>query len=74
MHALLILKNGNGELRVMVHVQDKRLKEKVIGLLGKNRGLEALHLLKAKAEVNEYLPVGKKSSIVPQVILVEDLL
>ena len=75
MYVLLILKNnGNGELRVMVHVHDQRLKERIIGLLEKNRGREALHLLKTKAEVEDYLPSGRKPLVMPQVTLIEDLL
>ncbi|MBI4310001.1 MAG: hypothetical protein HY591_06685 [Candidatus Omnitrophica bacterium] len=75
MRALLILKNGEyGELRVMVHVHDPKLKERIISLLEKNRGKEALYLLKAKAEVDDYLPSGRKPSVMPQVTLIEDLL
>ena len=75
MHALLILKNdGNGEIRVMVHVHDQRLKERIITLLEKNRGREALYLLKAKAQVDDYLPSGRKPLVMPQVTLIEDLL
>ena len=58
----------------MVRVHEQRLKERVIALLEKNRGKDALYLLKAKAQVDDYLPLGRKPLVMPQVTLIEDLL
>jgi len=75
MNALLILNNDNvTNLRVLVTVKEKRLKERVISLLEENRRKEAFDLLKAKAEVIAYLPRGTKLPVQPQVTLIEDML
>lgn len=75
MNALLILDNDNvANMRVLVTVTEKKLKEQVISLLAENRGREAFDLLKSKAEVRAYLPRGSKLAVNPQITLIEDLL
>lgn len=75
MNALLILENDNvTNLRVLVTVKEKRLRNQVISLLEENRGREAFDLLKTRAEVRAYLPRGSKLQVSPEVTLVEDLL
>ena len=75
MNALLVLENNNvTNLRVLVTVTEKKLKEQVISLLEENRGKEAFDLLKSKAEVKAYLPGGSKLPVTPEVILIEDML
>lgn len=75
MNALLILENDNvTNLRILVTVTEKQLKQRVISLLEENRGKEAFDLLKTKAEVKAYLPRGSKLTTQPQVTLVEDML
>lgn len=75
MNALLILDNGNvTNLRVLVKVEQKKIKEQVISLLEENRGREAFDLLKSKAEFRAYLPRGAKLPVQPQVTLFEDML
>ena len=75
MNALLILDDDNvTNLRILVTVRDKQLKDRVISLLEENRGKEAFDLLKTKAEVKAHLPKGSKLLTQPQVILIEDLL
>lgn len=75
MNALLILDNENvTNLRVLVTVKEKQLKDRVITLLEENRGKEAFNLLRSKAEVTAYLPRGSKLPTQPQVTLIEDML
>ena len=75
MNALLILDNDNvTNLRVLVTVTKKELKEEIISLLEENRSKEAFDLLKSRAEVRAYLPKGSKLLVRPEVILFEDLL
>ncbi len=57
MNALLILDNDNvTNLRVLVTVTKKELKEEIISLLEENRSKEAFDILKSRAEVRAYLP------------------
>ena len=60
MHALLIMNENGGSLRVMVRLREKRIKDRVVSLLEGNKSREALALLKAQAEVETYLPAGSK--------------
>ena len=75
MNALLVLDNDNvTNLRVLVTVTEKQLKDRVIFLLEENRGKEAFSLLKSRAEVKAYLPRGSKLPVTPDVTLIEDML
>lgn len=75
MNVLLVLDNDNvTNLRVLVTVSEKQLKDRVISLLEENRGKEAFNLLKSKAEVKAYLPRGSKLPVAPEVTLIEDML
>lgn len=57
MDALLVLNNHNVKnLRVIVEVSEKKLKEKVIALLEADKGDEAFDVLYKEAEVKAYLP------------------
>lgn len=59
MDVLLVLNNENARnLRVIVRLMGKELKEKVISLLEEDRGREAFDILKTKAEVQAYVPSG----------------
>ena len=75
MQVLLILnRQYSKEVRVIVSVQAKSLKEKVVSLLEKDQDREAFDLLIKKAEVKAYLPPGQKAHIRPALTLIEDLL
>lgn len=75
MNALLVLKNGRVEdVRIIVSLNQKALKEQVISLLEEDRSREAFEILRTKAEVREYLPFGRKPKIKPEVTLFEDML
>jgi len=75
MNALLVLNNGNVEnLRIIVSLDKKALRDQVISLLEADRGKEAFEILKTKAEVREYLPRGRKPKFKPEVTLFEDML
>lgn len=75
MIALLVLDNDNvTNLRVLVTLNKKEHKEKVISLLERNCGKEAFDLLKSKAEVKSYIPHGSKLTVTPEVTLIEDML
>ena len=75
MQVLLILnRKDSKEVRVIVRVQTKSLKEKLVSLLKADRDREAFDLLMKKAEVEAYLHPGQKAHIRPAVTLIEDLL
>lgn len=74
MRVLLVLNETGNGLRVMVRLKDGRAKERVISLLEENRCREAFKILKSRAEVEEYLPSGRGSSLRPEVTLIEDML
>ncbi|MBF0122778.1 MAG: hypothetical protein HQL21_05150 [Candidatus Omnitrophica bacterium] len=74
MRVLLVLNETGNGLRVMVKIREGRMKERVISLLEENRGREAFQVLKAKAEVEEYLPLGMGPKIKPEATLIEDML
>ena len=75
MNALLVLENDNvTNLRVLVTVTERKLKDQIISLLEQNRGREAFDLLKSRAEVRAYLPRGSRLPVNPEVTLIEDLL
>ena len=71
---LIINKKHSEDLRVLVNVQTRDLKEKVLALLEANKDREAFDLLVKKAEVDSYLAPGEKASIRPALTLIEDLL
>jgi len=75
MIALLVMDNRNvSNLRVLVSVSQKDMREQIISLLEQDRGREAFDILKTKAEVKEYLPLGRKPKFKPEVTLFEDML
>lgn len=75
MQILLILnKQQSKEMRVIVNVHQKLLRQKVVSLLEENKDREAFDLLLKKAEVETFLKPGQKVHIRPAVTLIEDLL
>ena len=74
MRVLLVFNETGNGLRVMVKIRDGRTRERVISLLEENRGREAFQMLKSKAEVEEYLPLGIGPRIKPEATLIEDML
>ncbi len=75
MHVLLILNNKDvTNLRVMVELTKKEMIERVVRLMEENREREAFELLRRKAEVRHYLPLGKKPPERPALTLFEDML
>ncbi len=74
MHALLILNEEKGNLRIIVRLRHNQMKDRVLSLLGNDKRKEAFDLLKSRAEVEVYLPPGAKLPLTPQVTLVEDLI
>ena len=72
---LLILnqEQSNG-LRVVVRLHKKRLKDKVAELLKKEKDKEAFNLICSQAEVDNYIPPGKKLEERPALTFVEDML
>ena len=72
---LLVLNNQTKQdLRVIVRLRRGSLSRKVEGLLGKNLGRDAFELVKAKGEVERFIPEGEKLSVQPDLVLIEDLL
>ena len=74
MRVLLVLNETGNGLRVMVKIKEGRTKERIISLLEENRGREAFQILKSKAEVEEYLPMGVGPEARPEATLIEDML
>ena len=75
MQILLVLKSKKTEGdRVIVNVRAKSLKEKLTSLLSEDKDREAFDLLVKEAQVEAYLPPGKKARIRPDLTLIEDLL
>jgi len=61
MKALLIInQRNNSEMRIIVNLQTKSLKDKVASLLQADKELEAFKLLVQKAEVEFCLPAKQK--------------
>ncbi|MBF0387849.1 MAG: hypothetical protein HQL20_08340 [Candidatus Omnitrophica bacterium] len=69
----MILNQNTKEIRVMVKLKEARMKSAVISLLEDNRGREAFELLRSKAEVEAYFPVGSRLRVRPDVTLFEDM-
>lgn len=75
MKAILVIDNENvTNLRVMVDLREKTLRERVISLLENDQPREAFEILRRKAEVVAYLPRGQKSHQMAEVTLFEDML
>jgi len=75
MKAILVLDNEKvTNLRVMVDLTERTLKERVISLLENDQAKEAFDLLKKNAEVVAYLPRGQKPHMMAEVTLFEDML
>lgn len=75
MDVLLVLNNPTKQdLRVIVRLQRGDLSRKVEGLLEQNRCRDAFELVKARGEVECFIPEGEKLSTQPDLVLIEDLL
>lgn len=73
MDALLVLNNKNvRNLRVMVHVAERKVKEKVISLLEEDKGDEAFDILVKRAEVRTYLPGETPPPRIPLLITLDE--
>ena len=75
MKVLLILSQEqcNG-LRVIVRLHKKHLQERVEELLKKEKDKEAFNLICSQAEVDSYVPPGKRLAERPALTFVEDML
>ena len=58
----------------MVKIRDGRMKERIISLLEENKCWEAFQILKNKAEVENFFPLGERPREKPEVTLIEDML
>jgi hypothetical protein len=74
MYALLIVNENGRDLQIMVRVQARGMRERVVALLQDNQGREAFELLKNRAEVQAYIPQGVRPEISPAFTLVEEML
>jgi len=75
MKAILVLDNDTVQnVRVMVQLTKKKFIEQVISLLEEDRAREAFDILRAKGEVLDYLPRGRKAKARPEITLFEDML
>ena len=73
MQVLLVLnRQGAQNVRIIVKVNTKSLKERVVSLLEKEKEREAFDLLYKNAEVETYLDPGQKPDVKSLVTLVED--
>ena len=69
----MILNQNTKEIRVLVKLTERRMKDRVITLLEENRGREAFDFLMTKAEVESYVPLGCCPAVRPDVTLFEDM-
>ncbi|MBI3601482.1 MAG: hypothetical protein HY209_01100 [Candidatus Omnitrophica bacterium] len=74
MRALLILKGSktSEKLRIIVKLNQKDLKDRVITLLEENKDREAFDILYKEAQVETYLAPGERIPIRPVVTLSEE--
>lgn len=73
MRVLLIFYQDAREMRVMVNLKERRMRERVVSLLENDCGREAFDLLRTKAEVEAYFPFGARSKVRPDMTLFEDM-
>ena len=75
MRAILVLDNDKVQnVRVMVRLTKKKFIAQVIALLEADKAREAFDILRAQAEVVDYLPRGRKALARPEITLFEDML
>jgi hypothetical protein len=75
MDVLLIMNNGQKvDMKILVKLHTKPLKEQVKYLMQEGREKDAFDLIVKRAEVKSYIPHGQKARIRPQLTLIEDLL
>lgn len=75
MRALLIVnQGGDKDVKVIVRLQAKTLIRQVNRLMLESNGKEAFNILLKKAEVEGFIPPGRKVSNVPELIFVRDVL
>ncbi len=72
MRVLLKMNQQTKEINVLVSLKEARMQEMVVTMLEQNQSREAFLLLRAKAEVEAFFPVGMSPSITPAFTLVED--
>ena len=72
MRVLLVMNDKTNEVNVLVSLKEKRMQEMVITMIEENRVREAFLLLRAKAEVEAFFPIGIKPLVSPAFTLVEE--
>lgn len=73
MEALLLLNNDDVQnLRVIVQVTEKKLKQKVISLLEQGKGSEAFDALFREAQVRLYIPADRPLPRLPFLITLDE--
>ncbi|MBF0533241.1 MAG: hypothetical protein HQL23_09155 [Candidatus Omnitrophica bacterium] len=74
MDVLLIWNNGqNTDMKVLVNLHTKTLRDQVERLMAEGRDSEAFRLIVKKAAVKTFIPPGQKIRLRPRLTLVEDL-
>ena len=72
---LLVLNKGRSDdFKVMVRLHSEKLIKSVNSLISQQRAKDAFDLIVSKAEVEDYIPAGKKVSNKPALTLIEDIL
>lgn len=75
MNVLLVLDHVKAnDVRILVRLREKKLKEQVIKLLETDKAREAFDILRSRAEVKAYLPRGMKPPVRLDMTLFEDML
>jgi len=75
MRALLIVNQGGGrDIKVIVRLEAKTLIRQVNRLLAEAKSKEAFNILFKKAQVEDFIPPGRKVENAPELTLVEDVL
>ncbi len=71
---LVCSREGLENIRVMVKITERSLKNEIAALLQKDKGREAFELMLEKAQVTDYFPPGIKPSVQADMVLVEEFL
>lgn len=75
MRALLVVnQGGDRDIKVIVRLQTKALIKQVNQLMEEARSKEAFNILLTKAQVEDFIPPGRKVENMPDLMFVEDTL
>ncbi len=75
MRALLIVnQGGDTDVKVIVRLETKTLIRQVTKLLAEAKSKEAFNIFHKKAEVEDFIPPGRKVENAPELMFVEDVL